>query len=484
MSSQDLERVLLGTLILQPNFFEGCELTVSLFSTPRLKKVFELESEIWENERPVEIDNHILAVRLGGDDAASFVSSLLSGLYRISLESFQAQAAELKRIRLRTRLLGDVRRELEQEERTGAENPEAIGKILEGVQELGRLNKSGGPEDLPILGNLGDVEPEPVSWLWEPYFPAKLIGLGGDPDSGKTWFALQLAACLSRGLPWPNGKPNPIVASTVYLSGEDEAADTLRPRIDWLGGDPRKISYLRRDFLDLSSEATVSGLEAEISKIGDCRLLVLDPAFDFTGGINPNAVEQARAFLSPIKALAQRNSMAILSIIHAKKGEVDRAMDWIGGSKSGWAGKFRALFGIKETKEDRSRKIFFKIKANLAPVEPPQIAFRIVQGRLEFEANPAEVDVPSLLRSDRSGEDGLQITEAVKFLRVILADGPLDPPEVFKQGTQAGLARRTIERAKARAGVESYKDGLRWRWCLSKVGGLHSGKGEFAGRRI
>jgi hypothetical protein len=485
MNAQDLERVLLGTLMMQPHFFEAVELTESLFSTPQLKKIFKLESEIWEIERPTEIDCHILASRLGGNGAAAFVSSLLPGLQRISLESFQSQLGELKRIRIRARLLREVRREFEQEERTGTENPEAIAKILADVQKLGQLEIGGGPEPQPILGNLGDIQPEPVSWIWEPYFPlSKLIGLGGDPDSGKSWFALQIAACLSRGLPWPDGSKNGIVGSTVYLSGEDDPADTLRPRIDSLGGDANKIHFLKRESLDLMHEETIKKLENEIIKIGDVRLLVLDPAFDFSGRTNPNAVEQSRAFLNPIQALARRLAISVLLIIHARKGEVEKAIDWIGGSKSGWAGKFRALFGIELTEDDSSRRIFFKIKANLAPIEPPKIAFRIVQGRLEFEAKPPDVDVKSLLRPDRSG-DGLQITEAVKFLRAVLADGPLDPEDVIKQATQAGIcSQRTLERAKARAGVVSYKDGFRWRWRLKAVGGLHPEKGDIAGRCV
>ena len=483
MDGRRLERAVLGPIMLRPALLAAVDLSADEFPAGLMRKAFEAMSSIYEDLKPAEIDPEILLSRLGsnGNGTAAFVGSLMNELVRVEPELFKARVLEMRRRRIRLRILGDIEKALKAEEQSGEIDVVAFDAARGRLRELDALEAMGEEVD-PILGNLADVEPEPVLWLWEPYFPAgKLIGLGGDPDLGKSWFALQIAACLSRGLIWPDGGKNTTIGSTVYLSGEDDPADTLRPRLDSLGGDPKKVFFLNRDGLDLTSQEMIDALEAEIKKIPDCRLLVLDPAFDFTGKTNPNAVEQARSFLGPIKALAKRLSIAVLLIIHAKKGQVDKAIDWVGGSKSGWAGKFRALFGIEKTNEDPTRRIFFKIKANLSPIEPPKIAFRIVTGRLEFEAAPAAIEVSELLRHDHS-DDGLQITEAVKFLRSILADGPMDPPEVYRQAIAAGFARRTIERAKQRAGVESVKDGLRWRWHLVKVGGLHSVKGEIAGR--
>lgn len=468
-----LTGAILGALILKPDILENSDVNADDFPAGRLRDVFGLISEQWETTRPAEIDLVILAEKLTGDSPAAFVSSLIDGRTKTDSETFKRRVHELRRQRLQLRVIAATDKACRSMAKTGIVDPDEFATIRKGFEDLDGLDKVEPTAAELILGNLGDVKAEPVSWLWEPYFPiGKLVGIGGDPDAGKSWFALHLAACLSRGFYWPDGSKNNALGNTVYLSGEDDANDTLRPRIDSMGGDAAKLRYLVRDSLNLSDEKTINNLEDEIKKTGDVRLVVLDPAFDFSGTINPNAVEQARAFLGPLQAMTRRLSVCTLLIIHTKKGSVEKAIDWVGGSKSGWAGKLRALFGIERPADDPTRRIFFKIKANLAPVDPPQLAFRIVQGHLEFEMRPSEISLSDLLRPDLSG-DGLQITEAVNFLRVALADGPLSAEDVKKQAKEAGYSERTIERAKPRAGVKSEKIGLHWRWTL---GGLPNEK--------
>ena len=52
-----------------------------------------------------------------------------------------------------------------------------------------------------------EVEPQPVDWLWYPYLPyGKITLLQGDPGEGKSTFALQLAAILTKGAALPDGQ--------------------------------------------------------------------------------------------------------------------------------------------------------------------------------------------------------------------------------------------------------------------------------------
>ncbi len=52
----------------------------------------------------------------------------------------------------------------------------------------------------PLVVRLSDVQSEEVSWLWEPYIPlGKLTLLEGDPQAGKTWVALAIAAAITTG---------------------------------------------------------------------------------------------------------------------------------------------------------------------------------------------------------------------------------------------------------------------------------------------
>src|SRR4029453_15552855 len=65
-----------------------------------------------------------------------------------------------------------------------------------------------------MLMEAQEVTEEAISWLWHPYVARKkLHALDGDPGIGKTMWALQLAACVSRGHPMPDQMGKPTIAT-------------------------------------------------------------------------------------------------------------------------------------------------------------------------------------------------------------------------------------------------------------------------------
>jgi hypothetical protein len=77
-----------------------------------------------------------------------------------------------------------------------------------------------------------------VSFLWPERIPeGKLLLLDGDPDLGKSLIALDLCARLSTGRAFPDGRPGPGPVNALVLSAEDNAADTVVPRLRQLGAD-------------------------------------------------------------------------------------------------------------------------------------------------------------------------------------------------------------------------------------------------------
>src|SRR5215475_10792421 len=97
---------------------------------------------------------------------------------------------------------------------------------------------------------LCDVKPEEVQWLWNPYIPiGKVTLLEGDPESGKSYLSLAIAAHVTRGKGLPAYGTQPAEKRTprnvLLLTGEDGTADTVLPRLLKVGGDAVRVFQLR-----------------------------------------------------------------------------------------------------------------------------------------------------------------------------------------------------------------------------------------------
>lgn len=100
--------------------------------------------------------------------------------------------------------------------------------------------KDGG--DAAVVVNLHSVAPRPVEWLWPGRVPlGKVTILSGDPNLGKSFLTLDLAARVSAGLPWPDGTGPAARGSVILLSAEDDVADTLVPRLVAAGADLSRV---------------------------------------------------------------------------------------------------------------------------------------------------------------------------------------------------------------------------------------------------
>src|SRR6476661_5396550 len=106
-----------------------------------------------------------------------------------------------------------------------------------------------------LTQTFNNIQPKPLTWLWHPRIPrGKITLLAGDPASGKTSLLLLLAAQLSNGtLPATNPNPPSIgngqselgnPQATLLLNPDDNAADTLRPRLDRLHANLQHIHTL------------------------------------------------------------------------------------------------------------------------------------------------------------------------------------------------------------------------------------------------
>src|SRR5262245_45982562 len=89
-----------------------------------------------------------------------------------------------------------------------------------------------------------EIHEKGLAWLWHGYFPlCKLVLLDGDPGLGKSLLLIDLAAIVSTHGTMPDGSQG-IKGDILILSGEDGAADTIRPRLRVAGANLDKVHIL------------------------------------------------------------------------------------------------------------------------------------------------------------------------------------------------------------------------------------------------
>jgi len=338
----------------------------------------------------------------------------------------------------------------------------------------------------PVLINIGEVEPRPIRWLWPGRIAlGKLTILAGDPGLGKSFLMLDMAARVSRGAAWPGpDAPNPNgPGGTVLLSAEDDVADTIRPRLDAAGAQVDRVTFLsavrRRDpagrkadgFFDLTQD--LEALETAVQRTPECRLVVIDPISAYLGGTDSHNNAEVRALLMPLSDLAARYGVAVVAVTHLRKGSgkaIYRAM----GSLA-FTAAARAAYVVARDPDDEAggRRLFLPIKNNLGP-DTTGLAYRL-DGEFSstpivvWEEQPVSVSADEALHEPekRPGPEPTERNEAVEWLREMLADGPRVAREIIAEAKEAGISKRTLDRAKRPAGVVSEKlQNGQWVWKL------------------
>ena len=92
------------------------------------------------------------------------------------------------------------------------------------------------------------VDPKEVRWLWYPYIPfGKVSVIAGDSGDGKSTFALNLAAFLTRGDALPFSDAPREAMRVIYLNAEDAADDTVVPRFIKAGGVRERLIFISEE---------------------------------------------------------------------------------------------------------------------------------------------------------------------------------------------------------------------------------------------
>jgi archaellum biogenesis ATPase FlaH len=312
---------------------------------------------------------------------------------------------------------------------------------------------------------LSEIQAKDIEWLWEPLIPySKTTILEGDPEIGKSYLCMHLAALVSKGGKLPDGT-RVAKGKVLYISSEDDAADTIRPRMEQMGADLTQVRVLT-DFL-VFDENGQKRLRDEL-EIATPDLLVVDTLYSFLSDkVDLGKPTSIRAALHQLDKLFKEYGPAVIVIRHWTKGGKGKAI-YRGVGSIDVIGVARTALAVAKHPENDKLRILAQVKNNIGP-KAEGFVYEIVEqaggmpiiewrGRTHFSADDLE----------RQGQEGQsEEARAVEFLKEVLAQGPLLSKRISDLASTEGLSRPTLNRAKRLAGVTSERRGTAWFWKLS-----------------
>jgi putative DNA primase/helicase len=337
----------------------------------------------------------------------------------------------------------------------------------------------------PVLVSLADIEPQDIEWLWERRLAlGKLAGVQGDPGLGKSFLTLDMTARVSTGTPWPDGTPCPL-GSVLLIGAEDDLADTIRPRLDAAGADPRKIVALEavarigedgkpvpRGF----TLADMPALTSTLRRMPDCKLVVIDPISAYLADTDSHNNAEIRGLLAPLAKLAAAHRVAVVMVTHQSKSGGSRAMYRSMGSLAFVAAARSAWLVVKD-KDNPRRRLFLPVKNNIGN-DRTGLAFTVADhmghGVVEWERGEVTTTADEALAAEAGADEGTRgpapdaRLAAERWLRELLKAGPVAVKTVQAEVKAAGMSWATVRRASdvLKVAKEKTRDTAVYHWRL------------------
>jgi hypothetical protein len=299
----------------------------------------------------------------------------------------------------------------------------------------------------------------PLNWCWENWLPQSLLTIiAGELGVGKSIITLRIAACFLRGDPWPDGTPYTGETGAI-LWCEAEAAQAINLSRAKAWGLPLEKIYtpFEDPLVDiLLDDPDHREAIAAIARREEVLLIIVDSLRGATRR-DENSSETI-AVVKWLAELARDTGKPVLLCHHLrKKGLVDVGnkvtLDRLRGSSAiGQVARVIWAIDVPDPKDKETKRLSV-IKNNLARFPEP-VGLSIDGGGVNF------CDVPQEPHTEKLVE------RAVRFLKMLLASGPVPSTEVEEEVEKAGLSLHAANRAKKKLGIISIRLKNRWFWCF------------------
>jgi putative DNA primase/helicase len=348
--------------------------------------------------------------------------------------------------------------------RTGSDFAELIQERLPGLTALAKGERR--LASRLTVRCLADVVPRKLEWLWPGLLPlGKLSLFCGDPGLGKSFVTCDLAARVSRGGAWPNGEATQPAGSVLILACEDDVEDTIRPRLDDAAADVSRIHVIdsvcvRNKERGFALDADMPLLKQEVERLGDVRLLIIDPISAYCGKADTHRNSEVRTMLAPLTELAAESQFAVVGINHLTKGggkAVYRGMGSIAFNAAA-----RAVVNFYRDPEDEDRRLIVTTKMNLT-AESCGLAYRIEDGVVVWDDDPVDLTADELETLEAAGggkAKGAAGERAKEFLYATLINGEMTFDELLEAAGKLSISASTLKRARKEIRCIKRKDGM------------------------
>ena len=341
------------------------------------------------------------------------------------------------------------------------------------------------------LEKLSDISAKPQGWVWKGVIPeGQVTLLTGEPGVGKSLFAMDAIAKLTRGqrgfLFDDQGEPGQV----ILFSGEDGISSVVRNRLEAAKAELPLVNVVVNDAETTTTlkktdsargrhndDSQMESLELYLTLLREsgkpCRLVVIDPVKSLLAATNGRDDVKLRATMAKLTELADRTGVAILLIATPSKIEKGKRGDWTPTSPV-LAEVARSVWTIVRDPNEPSRRLLLPVKTNLCDT-PPGIGFTIQDQRIRWE-NEWVRQTAEQYAADTTATEQLQhvaakseLSRVTEWVKKRLNHSPVYTGDLKEDAAKHEISQTTLMRALTllgcRKGKERTSDG-RWFWRL------------------